>query len=238
MDSTTEIPFTYGGRVAIGRASPGSGSADCARVISRRDGYVIFFVGDVAGHDARARRLAAELDARVSNLAERASPGGLLMALNAAVAATWPPDVFVSAICFLLDPTTGHGTIADAGQLPPVVKGASSCRSLEVDAGPALGLVAEQRYPERDFVIRAGDVLVAVTDGITDPLAKSSDWLGLAALARSLAARSGDPGALCASLLSATRRFGLHDDATVLAVARGLQAGTRDLEAPPQAWPR
>jgi len=61
--------------VAIAQASHEVKSGDCARVVSRRDGCTMFFVGDVAGHDARAGRLAADLDAHVSELAELSSPG-------------------------------------------------------------------------------------------------------------------------------------------------------------------
>jgi len=89
-----------------------------------------------------------------------------------------------------------------------------------------------ERYPERDFTLGGEDVLVAVTDGITDPLATGSDQLGLAALARVLAGAPVGPAGICASLMSATRRFGGGDDATVLAVALPLhQRAASVLEA-------
>jgi serine phosphatase RsbU (regulator of sigma subunit) len=218
----TEIGFAEERWVATAQARPQLGSGDCVRVVRRRDGRAIFFVGDVAGHDARAAALAAELDARLSEVAEWMAPGALLTSLNAAVEASWPPDVFISAVCFLLDPSTGRGTISVAGQLPPVVRGMSSCRTLDVHAGPALGLVAKQAYPERDFTLGAGDVLVAVTDGVTDLLATAADPLGLAALAHFLDGAPAGPLDICSSLVDVTRRFGGQDDATVLAVAPTL----------------
>src|SRR5690348_5241793 len=107
---------------AVAQTSAGATSGDCARMVSRRDGQALFFIGDVAGHDSRAARLATDLDARVSCLAKWASPGALLGELNVAVETSWPSDVFVSAVCFLLDPATGRGTIAAAGQVPPIIR--------------------------------------------------------------------------------------------------------------------
>jgi sigma-B regulation protein RsbU (phosphoserine phosphatase) len=222
MKPTLETGLSCERWTAVVQSSCLARSGDCARIVSRPDGRALFFIADVAGHDARATGFATELDARVSYLASWASPGELLGELNAAVEASWPFDVFVSAVCFLLDPATGQGTIAAAGQVAPVIRSASCCREVEMHTGPALGLIAEQRYPERRFVLEAGDVLVAVTDGITDPFATASDLLGLGALARILDAGPTAPAAVCASLMSATRGFGLRDDATVLAIAPAL----------------
>ena len=229
----TETSFADEQWAAFVQASPRGGSGDCARIVPRRDGRALFFIGDVAGHDPRAVALAGDLDARISHLARWASPGALLEELNTAVEAGWPSDTFVSAICFLLDPLTGRGIIAVAGQVPPVIKSDSGCRTVEVSTAPALGLVADQGYPERAFMLEAGDVLVAVTDGITDPFATGGDLLGLGELARLLHGSPIDPAAICASLLGATRRCGLQDDATVLAVAPRLTRRRRRCRAAP-----
>jgi len=222
-----ENSFAYDQWAAVVQASLRAGGGDCARIVSRPDGRTLFFIGDVAGHDARAAALAIELNTRVSHLARWSSPGTLLQELNAAIEANWPADVFVSAICFLLDPATGRGTIAAAGQVPPIIRSASGCRTVDLHAGPALGLVADERYPERPFMLEAGEILVAVTDGITDPFATGSDVLGLEGLARILPAGPVAPAAVCASVLRATRSFALRDDATVLAISPALTAFTR-----------
>ncbi len=217
-----------------------AGGGDCARMVPRSDGRALFFLGDVAGHDRRAAALAAQASAIVSELGILASPGRLLTLLNATVEASWPSDVFICAVCFVLDPRTGRGTISAAGHFPPVVRGASSCRALDLDAGPALGLFAEQRYSECEFTLGAVDVLIAVTDGVTDPMATRSDPLGLAALAGLIGRVPGGPDDLCSSLMNASLPSRHPDDATVLAVApvhhhfvpRWL---SRSAEA---AWPR
>lgn len=203
--------------IAIARARAGKMSGDCARVVSHPAGPTLFFLGDVAGHDARAARLAVELDARVSDLAASSGPAALLTQLNVALEASWPSDVFVSAVCFALDHLTGQGSIAVAGQLPPIVKGHSASQPLAAPSGPPLGVVADHGYDESAFALIPGDLLVAVTDGVTDPLGTGTDRLGLSALVRLVDRAFADPALLCASILAACRS-GI-DDATVLAIA-------------------
>lgn len=206
-------------RFAIGRANAGEPSGDCARVFFRRDDAALCFLGDVTGHDARATGLARELEGQVSAMADWMTPGALLSRLNSELEAAWPSDLFVSAVCLSFDSRTGRGTIALAGQLPPVVKSRWTTSALDVTAGPPLGVLAGECYPEEQFGLGLGELLVAVTDGITDPLASDGDLLGVTALARLVERAPADPDEVCASLLRAAERSGVRDDATVLAIA-------------------
>jgi len=207
--------------MAIAQTSSNAVSGDCARVVARTNGETLFFVGDVAGHDVRAGRLARQVDAFVTRWGPEASPKTLLTRLNAVMVATWPSDLFVSAVCFSIDPANGRAVIAAAGQLPPVIKGVTSSSTVEVHVGLPLGICAGHRYFERALRLAAGDVLVAVTDGVTDPLATGSDLLGLSELSRLVDLAPPEPVRVCASLLRAVRRSGPADDATVVAVAPG-----------------
>ena len=154
--------------------------ADCDRARQRRpgerrlrarffgrDGGALCFLGDVTGHDAKAAALARELEALVTEMAPRMAPGALLSWLNAELEAAWPPDLFVSAVCFSFDADTQRGAIALAGQMPPVIRSPWTAAALDVTAGPPLGILAGERYRERRFGLSTGELLVAVTDGIT-----------------------------------------------------------------------
>jgi len=167
--------------------------------------------------------LAGEIGALVREMAAWMTPGPLLCRLNAELAATWSPDLFVSAVCLSFDPDTRRGTIALAGQMPPVIRRPGTTAVLDVAAGLPLGVLDGERYREREFDLAADELLVAVTDGITDPLASDVDPLGTAALARLVGGAPPDPSSICASLLGAAERAGLRDDATVLAVAPPLR---------------
>jgi serine phosphatase RsbU (regulator of sigma subunit) len=223
-------------RIAIGRANDDERSGDCVRVFFRRQGAALCFLADVAGHDAKAARLARELEALVAATADWMAPGALLSWLNSELEAAWPADLFVSAVCLSFDPQTGRGTAALAGQLPPVVRSPWTTSALDVTAGPPLGVLADERYTEREFGLCPGELLVAVTDGITDPLASDVDLLGMTALARLVERAPGDPNEVCASLLRAAGRSGLQDDATVLAVAPAPRPVPRSAFV--TAWPQ
>jgi serine phosphatase RsbU (regulator of sigma subunit) len=169
MDETTHM-CACERQIAIGRTNGGAPTGDCARVVSRKHGETLCFLGDVTGQDSRAADYAREVEVRVGELAGHMSPGALLTSLNSALEAAWPSDMFVSAVCLDLNLETGRGTIALAGQMRLLVRSPTSTFWLDVKAGPALGVLAEQRYPERTFVLGIDDLLVMVTDGITDPL--------------------------------------------------------------------
>jgi serine phosphatase RsbU (regulator of sigma subunit) len=219
MDQTTTSSFSRPA-MAMGHRSVGAYSGDCTKAFSCANGRVLFFVGDVTGHDDRAASHAVDLGSRLVRMAEPLSPGRLLASLNTELEACWPSDLFVSAVCLSLDAWTGHGTIAVAGQLPPVVRRLSATTPLEVEAGLPLGILADQRYVERDFDLDPFDLLVTVTDGITDPLATEPDFLGLAALAGIVQRAAPSADQLCAAVLDAAERCHFGDDATVLVVGR------------------
>jgi phosphoserine phosphatase RsbU/P len=222
--------FTCESWIAIQQVEVAPGSGDCIHVVTRADGKALFFLADVAGHDRRAAQFARILDGLVSELALAMSPGALLTTLNAAIEACWPPDLFVTAVCFSLDPSTGSGSIAVAGQLPPVAKGWSSTRPVQVDGGPALGIFAGQIYEQQPLEVAAGELLVATTDGVTDPLATRNDVLGLSRLSRIVNEATFDPADACRALLRSIRGAKHSDDATALAIAparHGFEGGTR-----------
>lgn len=202
-------------RVAVAHARPPSSSGDCARVSAGRDGELVCFLADVSGHGPDAAALARDLEARFSALPWRSS-GVSLTALNQIVNATWQPDRFASAICFAFDTWTGRGTVAVAGQLPPIVKRGTEARPLQTVPGPALGLVPDHQYTETEFFLAPEDALVAVTDGITDPLATTSDLLGMRKAIHLLGLVPLEPHQICACLLTAAAQQGFPDDATIL----------------------
>lgn len=203
--------------VTIAHATTPRFSGDCAHVSYRPDGTLVALLADVAGHGPTVAALARDLERRVARMAGATSCAELLTRLNTWVESAWPADVFVTAVCLALDPATGDGTVALAGQLPPIVKHATGARALAVDQGPALGLVSDHRYVGHAFRLNPGELPVALTDGITDPLATSADYLGLSAAVRVIDEAAPQPLDICSSLLEAAGTRGLHDDATVLA---------------------
>jgi sigma-B regulation protein RsbU (phosphoserine phosphatase) len=207
------------GRVAVGRRHAGEPGGDIAIVVPGWDDDVFCFLGDVTGHGAPASRFARELEELVRQRAARLSPGALLVEVNARLANTWRPDVFASAVCLWLDAAHGWGTIAVAGQLPPAVR-TTSTRALPIPSGPPLGMFLDQAYSEHPFELADGEVMVLVTDGVTDPLGTELDALGFEALLKLIDHAPPDFAELCADLLGETAARRSQDDATVIVLGR------------------
>lgn len=193
-------------------------NGDCVCIINGEGGRLILFVADVAGHDAAAASFAADLRGRVAALGRHLSPGPLLTALNVALEASWPPEMFACAVCLSFSPRTGEAVLAVAGQLPPLMKRRTSCAFVHLRSGPALGLFADHRYVEKRVTMAPGEILVAVTDGVTDPLATLEDPLGADRLAALIGALPAETGDLPDRLLLRIHRGAQHDDASVLTV--------------------
>jgi len=195
------------------------GGGDCVCVLDGHGGRLLVFVADVAGHDAGARSFAADLRRRVLDRGRHLLPGCLLASLNADLEASWPPEMFACAVCLSFTPLTGEVIVSVAGQLPPLLKRRSSCSFVRLPAGPALGVFAEHQYVERRMVLAPGEMLVAVTDGVTDPLATADDPLGMNRLAAIIASLPDEPTAIPDRLLLRIHRCAQFDDASVLTLA-------------------
>lgn len=211
------------GHVAVGRRHADEPGGDFAIVAPSWDGHIFCLLGDVTGHGRHAARFASELDRFVRDFAKRLHPGALLGELNALIEAGWAPNIFVSAVCLSLDAEHGCGTVAVAGQLPPVVR-TRTTHPLAIVSGPPLGVVSGQVYLDTPFELADGDVMVLVTDGITDPLGTDLDALGVEALIEMVDGAPRNLTELCTGILKATETRGSHDDATVIAIARSTWA--------------
>lgn len=132
--------FASGSGVVIARREGRARSGDLARAFPHRDGCVLLFIGDVTGHDDRAADLAGDLETLVCQMAAWMSPGTLLSTLSCALEAAWPSDMFATAVCLSLDQRTGAGTIAVAGQLPPIIRSTSLTSVIDTDGGPPLAI--------------------------------------------------------------------------------------------------
>jgi serine phosphatase RsbU (regulator of sigma subunit) len=210
-------------RVAIARRHADEPGGDLAIVIPGSHDDVFCFLADVTGHGVRASRFARELDELVRVLATRVAPGALLGEINALMERGWLPNLFASAVCVSLDAARGFGTVAVAGQLPPVMRTATT-HAMSIPPSPPLGMFSSQVYSEVRFELLDGDVMVLVTDGITDSLATERDALGLHRLLELVDRGPRDFTEMCAGLLTLEEGRESHDDATIIAIGRSTWA--------------
>jgi serine phosphatase RsbU (regulator of sigma subunit) len=218
--------------VAARQSAQVDAGGDFFEVFQHADGRVSIVVADVCGSGPLVAPIAAEIrPALHAALARGDSPGRVLAALNDDLTGLGAPDRFVTAVAVRLDARLCVAEVACAGHLGPFVRRADGFAEATSDAtGVPLGLLSGESYVETMLDLAAGDTLVLVTDGITDPLSADDDPLGAEAFTRRLEALALDGGGsaqdaagLCHALLDGGEPP--RDDATVLV----LQLPAREL---------
>jgi len=98
-----------------------------------------------------------------------ASPSILLSLLNHQLYHSTPMEKYATLFLATYDGDTRRLTFSNAGHLPPLLLSASgSIRRLE-HGGTVVGLFDELTYDEGMVQMRAGDIFLAYSDGVTEP---------------------------------------------------------------------
>lgn len=189
--------------------------------------YLGVTVFDVSGKGMQAAMSAVFTSgAFVSEARRSVSPAEILTRLNSSVYRYSARGHFVAFLCAVIDREQKSLTFANAGQTKPILwrKGGGSL----LDANGvtfALGMTGDAVYADRTVQLEAGDVLLLLSDGITEAMNPSEEMLGgerLTAMIQERAPESGSAGKLVASLVDGIQRYAAgapqHDDMTIVAV--------------------
>jgi hypothetical protein len=169
---------------------------------------VLVVIGDVSGKGLPAAMTVSLVVGTLSTLAQYvADPGELLMALNRAILRR---NLGGFTTCLILRASAGGELVmASAGHLPPYLDG----REVALENGFPLGLVAGARYEETRMIMRSGEQLTLVTDGVVEARSKTGELMGFERTARLSRLSAG-------AIAEEAQAFGQDDDITVLTVAR------------------
>jgi phosphoserine phosphatase RsbU/P len=209
-------------------------------------------VADVSGKGVPAAVFVSNARAVVRAVArERVSPARLLGSVSDILRADGRGDLYVTCFAAMVDPARRTMMYANAGHPPGLVirreRGTHggvgrSVRALSA-GGPPLGLVRDARYQEETVELSGGDLVVVVSDGITDALNASGEDIP-----RLLSAAVGGaktPREACHALLAAAARgpgpegaLAWADDRTVLAFRVALAAEPVGSPPPAVLWRR
>jgi sigma-B regulation protein RsbU (phosphoserine phosphatase) len=97
------------------------------------------------------------------------SPGRILSLLNRHLFRSTQPEKYATLFLAHYDAASAMLTYSNAGQLPPLVLGVDgSVRRLD-QGGTVVGLMDGMRYEEDSFKMKSGDIIVAYSDGVTEP---------------------------------------------------------------------
>jgi sigma-B regulation protein RsbU (phosphoserine phosphatase) len=97
------------------------------------------------------------------------SPGRILSLLNRHLYRSTQPEKYATLFLAHYNAASSKLTYSNAGQLPPLVLSRDgSIRRLD-QGGTVVGLMDGMHYDEDSFHMQAGDILVAYSDGVTEP---------------------------------------------------------------------
>lgn len=97
------------------------------------------------------------------------SPGRILALLNRHLYRSTQPEKYATLFLAHYDAESSVMTYSNAGQLPPLVLGRDgSVRRLDL-GGTVVGLMDGMRYEEGRVQMQAGDIVIAYSDGVTEP---------------------------------------------------------------------
>jgi adenylate cyclase len=131
--------------------------------------------------------------------------------------------LFITLFAGILDLATGELRFCNAGHDAPfLLRGGAPPRSLDAVGGPPLGIADDFVYQTEVFQLRPGDILCAITDGVTEAMTKDGALLGRAKVEAALADTPRDAGAVTRRVHRAVENFvagaEASDDLTILTI--------------------
>lgn len=199
---------------------------DAYDVLDLGHGHVGLVVADASGKGVPAALLVAYLQACIRSQGGRARSelAGLLAAVNADFHASTAPEHYATLFFAVYSDQARVLRYVNCGHPPPLLLRADGSLARLVPTATALGLFGEWSGAVAEAALAPGDVLIAVSDGVTDAESTSGVPFGDERVLEVARRHAGRPAeAVASSLLAAvTEHAGAaaEDDRTVL-VARG-----------------
>jgi serine phosphatase RsbU (regulator of sigma subunit)/pSer/pThr/pTyr-binding forkhead associated (FHA) protein len=143
------------------------------------DGRLVVALGDVSGKGTSAALLMSSLHAAVHAQVASCRPiAETVGAVNRYLADNTPANRFVTLFYAELDPLTGSLSFINAGHNPPIIAHDNGMMEHLAAGGLPLGILPDFDYREGRTQLRAGDVLIAYSDGVTETQNPAGDEFG------------------------------------------------------------
>jgi sigma-B regulation protein RsbU (phosphoserine phosphatase) len=186
-------------------------------------------VGDVSGKGVPAAILMAATRAMLrAGAMQNNAPREVLARVNDLLCEATAPNMFVSALYGVYHTSSGLFVFSNGGHEKPVVLRANGdVHPVPTPTGVALGAMPGLDYPETETSLADGDLLVLITDGITEAMDEKRELFGMDRLLASLPGLAGvSPESLVSGVLSGVHQFTggavQNDDITILALRKEL----------------
>ncbi len=192
------------------------------------DGNLALAIGDVAGKGISAALLMASIQSIVRtqlaavNGSGSISVAALVAQLNRQLYAATAPEKYATFFFGIYDEASRVLTYTNAGHVQPLLLRSGVIELLEV-TGSVIGAFPATRYEEQTVRLEPGDLLVAYTDGITEPENAYGEEFGAQRLAEIVKRnQTCEPQEIVTRIMEAVRQWSsadeLPDDRTVVLV--------------------
>ena len=199
----------------------------------------VIAIGDVAGKGISAALLMAALQSALRthiraclegrtdgerNGGAAMSTSRLVSQLNEQLYADTSPEKYATFLLAIHDDQSGVFTYTNAGHLPPLLLRNGRAEPLHVN-GMVVGAFPFAQYDESQLQLLPGDLLVAYTDGITEPENEYGEMFGEQRVIDVILRNAHEPlekliGAVMDAVLEWTGSSELQDDMTILVARR------------------
>jgi sigma-B regulation protein RsbU (phosphoserine phosphatase) len=204
------------------------------------DGNLALAIGDVAGKGISAALLMASIQSIMrtqlaaglarsatagnGNSASHLSTSNMVAQLNRQLYANTAPEKYATFFFGVYEENSRVLTYTNAGHLQPLLLHNGNSQLLEV-TGTVVGAFPVIRYEEQTVQIQSGDMLIAYTDGITEPENAYGQEFGIERLSETaLRYQHSEPQEVVARIMEAVKQWStapeLPDDMTIV-IARG-----------------
>lgn len=189
------------------------------------DGRFALVIGDVSGKGIEAAAYTSMIKYAIrAYLYQDPSPARIISKVNGFVRRQVDHAVFITTFCGIYQPETGVLTYVNAGHPYPCVldRVVNKCTFLTTN-DPAISIIADYEYHEKQVVIGPDNLLVAYTDGVLEARA-DGELFGEERLEETLLAFVDEPAQkLAETVIEACLKFAngrLTDDIALLVVKR------------------
>jgi serine phosphatase RsbU (regulator of sigma subunit) len=157
------------------------------------DGRIGLVCGDVTGKGVPAALVMATTHSILRGDAPQfSSPGKVLERANNLLLQDIPPQMFVTCLYGVLDPSTGTLRYANAGHNPPYVHTRGGVVELRATGMP-LGAMPNMRYEEKEATLAPGDTVLLHSDGLVEAHDRDRRMFGFPRLAELMNDCTGGP---------------------------------------------
>jgi len=218
-------PFVIDGLDVAGDALPADDTCgDYFDFIPMSNGSVAIAIGDVSGHGVGAALLMAETRAYVRSLARRSADlGEILTQLNTFLCHDTCDERFVTLLLARLDRARRRFVYASAGHIPGYLLDASGSVKLVLHSTSLpLGIFPGAEFTSsQELVLAEGDLLLLLTDGVTESQDGEEDVFGPERAVEVVAAQRQHPAerivsGLCAAIKDFSSQAPQRDDITAV----------------------